>query len=303
MPAFDTIQRASFKGIAFPVKNLAIKGHFRHAEHEYLRVPGAVIEKFERAVYSIEMTAAFDTNIRGYGTLWPNGVTALRKLFESGETAALVIPTIGTIPAFQPEWDQNIDLAKIRSGETIKLSFKEDQTQRFVELALVQTQQQSLATSLVNLNTIRASLNPPKNDVSIFDQIQNAANGILAIKDKSDLYGGRLAAQLGMFTALLNEADKQLDSLKDPANYQALDAFLELWNAAVKMTTNLAESPRGPRRYVTPRIMSVNDVATAVYGSSERAADILLANDFADPFTIPAGTSVIYFETAGTIAA
>jgi hypothetical protein len=303
MPAFDSAQRASFKGIQFPCKAVGIKGRFRHAEHEYLRVPGAVIEKFERAVYSIELTAAFDTNIRGFGNLWPQGVTALRKLFESGETAALVIPTIGTIPAFQPEWDQNIDLAKVRSGETIKLSFKEDQTQRFVQLALVQTQQQSLATSLTNLSAIRASLNPPKNDVNIFDAIQNAANSILAIKDQSDLYGGRLAAQLGMFTALLNEADKQLESLKDPANYQALDAFLALWDAAVKMTTNLAESPRGPRRYVTPRIMSVNDVASAVYGSSERAAEILLANDFADPFAIPAGTSIIYFETSGLIAA
>jgi hypothetical protein len=303
MPAFDSIQRASFNGIQFPCKALSIKGKYRHAEHEYLRVPGAVIEKFERAVYMIEMTAPFDTNIKGYGNLWPNGVAAMRKLFETGTTAALVIPTVGTIPAFQPEWDQNLDLAKVRSGETIKLSFKEDQTARFLQLALVQTQQQSLGTSLNNLAGIRASLNPPKNDISIFDAIQNAANGILAIKDQSDLYGGRLAAQLGMFTALLNEADKQLDSLKDPANHQALDAFLELWNTAVKMTTNLAESPRGPRRYVTPRGMSVNDVASAVYGNSERAADILIANDFADPFAIPAGTSIIYFETAGLIAA
>ncbi len=303
MPIFDTVQRASFKGIAFPVKSISIKGKYRHAEHEYLRVPGAVIEKLERSIYDIEMTAPFDTNIVGFGRLWPDGVNKLRTLFESGETAPLVIPTIGTLPAFQPQWEQNIDIAKVRSGEVLKLSFKEDQTQRFLQLAVVKTQQKSLSTSLTNLNAIRASLNPPQNDLSIFDKIQNAANKILAIKDQSDLYGGLLAAKLGMFTALLGEADKQLESLKDPANHETLDAFLELWDSAVRMATNLAESPRGPRTYVTPKAQSVSDVATAIYGSSERAAEILINNEFANPFQIPAGTTIIYFETAGLLAA
>lgn len=303
MPIFDTNQRASFKGIEFPLKTLSMKGRYRHAEHEYLRVPGAVIEKLERSVYSIEMSAPFDVNIKGFGQLWPNGVAALRKLYESGETAALVIPTVGTIPAFMPEWDQSLDLARVRSGEMLKLSFKEDQTQRFLQLALVQTQQQSMATSLTNLTRIRAQLNPPANDLSLFEKIQRGALAILAIKDQADLYGGLLSAKLGMFTALLNEADGQLESLKDPTNYQALDAFLELWNSAVIMSTNLAESPRGPRSYVTPKQMSVSDVATAIYGSSERASEVLLNNTFSDPFAIPAATKVIYFETAGLIAA
>ncbi len=303
MPAFDSAQRASFKGIEFPIKSISIKGRYRHAEHEYLRVPGAVIEKLERSVYNIEMTGAFDVNIRGYGRLWPDGVNALQKLFETGETAPLVIPTVGTLPAFMPEWDRNIDIAKVRSGENIKLSFKEDQTQRFLQLAVVQTQQRSLATSMSNLASIRAQLKEPANDTSIWDKIQDGANKILAIKDQADLYGGLLAAKLGMFTALLGEADKQLESLKDPGNYQALDAFLELWDAAVKMTTNLAESPRGPRAYVTPSQMSVADIATALFGSSERATELMLDNDFQDVFAVPAGTKVIYFETAGLLAA
>jgi regulator of RNase E activity RraB len=105
VPAFDSAQRGGFNGLQFPVKSVSIKGRYRHAEHEYLRVPGAVIEKLERAIYNIEITAAFDTNIKGYGRLWPDGVQALRKMYESGLTGPLVIPTIGTIPAFQPEWD------------------------------------------------------------------------------------------------------------------------------------------------------------------------------------------------------
>ncbi len=304
MPAFDSAQRGGFNGVQFPVKQISIKGRYRHAEHEYLRVPGAVIEKLERAIYNIEITAAFDTNIKGYGRLWPDGVQALRNMYETGVTGPLVIPTIGTIPAFQPEWDQNIDLARVRSGETVRLSFKEDQTQRFLEIAKLKTQQQSMTTSLSNLAAVRAQLALPANDAGLFDQIQGAANSILAIKDQADLYGGLLAAKIATFTALMDEADRQLESLKDPANYQALDAFLELWNASVIMATNLAESPRGPRTYTTPKQMSVSDIAAAVYGgSTERAPEILLNNDFDDPFAVPAGTKVIYFVTAGLIAA
>lgn len=303
MTIFDTVQRASFNGIEFPVKTIAIKGRYRHAEHEYLRVPGAVIEKLERSIYDIEMTAPFDVNIKGFGQLWPKGVQELRKLYESGATSALVIPTIGTLPAFQPTWEQNIDIARVRSGETLKLSFKEDQTARFLKLAVVKTQQQSMGTAQTNLASIRAQLREPANDTGILDKIQNTANSILAIKDQADLYGGLLAAKIGMFTALMNEADQQLESLKDPANYLMLDAFIELWNSAVIMGANLAESPRGPRVYVTPKQMSVSDVATAVYGDSERASEIMINNAFDNPFAIPAGEQVVWFENTGLIAA
>lgn len=303
MPAFDSLQRCGFDGLQFPIKSVSIKARYRHHEHEYLRVPGAIIEKLERALYDIEIEACFDTNIRGYGTLWPNGVNALRKKFEEGLTGPLVIPTVGTLPAFQPEWAQQIDMARVRSGETIRLAFKEDQTQRFLQLALVQTQQQSLATSTTNLAAIRAQLAEPPADTSIFDAIEAGANSILAIKDQSDMYGGLLAQKLGMMQSLLHEADSQLQSLKDPGNYLALEAFLELWNSVVTMGTNLAESPRGPRKYVTPKLMSVADIATAIYGSSERASEILMNNQVNDAFAVTAGTEIVYFEDAGLIAA
>ncbi len=299
MPVFDQLQRASFDGLEFPVKSVSIKGRYRHEEHEYLRVPGAVIEKLERGLYMIEMHALFDANVRGYGPrLWPDGVTVLRKKFEAGITGSLVIPTIGAIPAMQVDWDQTAEMGKLRSGELVKLSFKEDQTQRFLALAAVQAQQQDLATRTANLTILR-----PEDPPDIFDQILNAANSILAIKDQSDLYGGLLAAKVGMFTALLNEADKQLTDLNEPTNHELLDAFLELWDAAVRLGTNLAESPRGPRIYVTPRQMSCSDISTAVYGSTERAAELMTDNLFRDPFAVPAGTNVIYFVDAGRVAA
>jgi hypothetical protein len=305
MPEFDKLQRCGFDGLQFPIKSISIKGRYRHHEHEYLRVPGAIIEKLERAVYNIEIHACFDTNIKGYGRLWPDGVNALRLKYESGLTSGLVIPTIGTVPAFQPEWDQSIDIAKVRSGETIKLSFKEDQTQRFLAAALVKTQQQSMADSLQRFNVTRAQiLGVPANDQNIFDKIQGAANKVLAVKDQADLYGGLLAAKLAGLTRIMREADSALESFKHPQNYQALDAFFELWNATVQMSTNLAESPRGPRLYTTPRQMSVTDIAAAVYGgSTERAPEIMLNNRLDDAFAVLAGTKITYFVDAGLIAA
>lgn len=304
MPEFDSLRRASFDGIEFPVKRVSIKGRYRHHEHEYLRVPGAVIEKLERSVYNIEMEAAIDVNIRGYGTLWPDGINALQKKYESGTTGPLVIPTIGTIPAFQPEWDRTADMARLRSGELLKLSFKEDQTERFVQLALVKTQQQSVQTSTDALTAKRLLLGVvPPGDANLFDQIVGAANSVLAIKDQADLYGGLLAAKLARLTNLMNQADKQLESLKHPENSDVLDAFLELWNAGVNMATNLAESPRGPKLWTVPRLMSVGDIASAIYGSTERANEIMLNNRLSDPFQVTAGTKIIYFEDAGLIAA
>lgn len=303
--AFDKLQRCSFDGVAFPIKSVSIKGRYRHHEHEYLRVPGAIIEKLERALYNIEIEACFDTNRKGYGKLWPDAVNALRAKYEEGLTGPLVIPTIGTLPGFQPEWSQNIDMAKVRSGETIKLSFKEDQTQRFLKLAVVQVQQQSMQTASERLKfTLADLIGVPANDKDFFDRIQAAANDVLAIKDQADLYGGRLSQKLGMMQALLYEADTAIESFKHPTNYVALEAFFELWDSTVKMATSLAESPRGPRKYTTPRQMSVSEIAAAVYdGSSERASEILMNNQLDDAFAVQAGTEIVYFVDAGLLAA
>lgn len=305
MPAyFDSLQRGSFDGIAFPVKSVSIKGRYRHHEHEYLRVPGAIIEKLERAVYNIEIQASFDTNVRGYGQLYPQALNELQKRFESGVTGPLVIPTVGTLPAFQPEFERTAEMGKVRSGETTRLSFKEDQTQRFLQMAVSQNQVQSLATATTNLAAVRAQMVEPHQDTNLFDQIENAANDVLSIKDRADAYGGLLAQKLTALNTLITEADRQLESLKHPENYQALEAFIALWNSTVIMATNLAESPRGPRAYVTPRQMSAMDIAAAVYGgSSERAGEIIYNNQFEDPFAVPAGEKVIYFVDAGLIAA
>lgn len=296
MPVFDQLQRASFFEIPFPVKSVHIRGRLRRHEHEYLRVPGALNEKLGRGLYMIEMEAVFDANIKGYGRLWPNSLGQLREIYEQELTGDLVVPTIGTIPAFITEWDQTAEMGRVRSGETLRIPFLEDQTELFLTKALLNVEQKALASSADKFQATRANFELSAADRNLFDQIQDAANEVLAARDQVQLYGGLAAAKVAFATELMKEADRTAEALKRPENHELLDALAELWDALIDFGRNLAESPRGARTYTVPRLMSVSDIASAIYGSTERANEIMLNNNLADPFAVPAGEVIIYFE-------
>lgn len=297
MPVFDSLQRASFDGYEFPVRSVEIKGRYRHHVHEYLRVPGGVIEKLERGLYVIEMDVPMHATIRGYGGLWPTGVDVLRKKFEEGITSQLVVPTIGSIPAMLTDWTQTAEMGRVRSGENLRLPFLEDQTQLFITNALAEVRQSSLQSSGDKLALTLEDFALPPDERSVFDQITGLANSILAIKDQSDLYGGLLAAKVAQLTNLINQADRQLQSLQDPVNHELLDALHELWDSTITLGKNLAESPQGPRLYIVPKVMPVTEIAKATQdlGGDDDAARIILNNDLEDAFAVAAGKQIIYF--------
>jgi prophage DNA circulation protein len=299
MPVFDSLQRASFDGIEFPVRSVSVTGQYRHFTHEYLRVPGGVNEKLERGLYKIEMEIPFHATIKGYGELWPTLLAVTRGKFEQGITSALTIPTIGTIPAFITDWNQMAEMGKFRSGETVKVSFLEDQTQVHLTAALVKVSQSSLQNSSDKFSSALDDLEAPENDQSLFDGIQQLSNDILAIKDQSDLYGGLLVAKIEQLKSIIGEADKAAESLKDPINHELLNALHELWDATINLGKNLAEQPRGPRFYVVPRTMNISEIAAATQalGGTDDAATILLNNPIADAFAISASTRIIYFTS------
>jgi hypothetical protein len=177
-----------------------------------------------------------------------------------------------------------------------RLPFLEDQTETFLAAAAVQVQQSSVNDAadkfLVTLEDFE--LSAP--DQSLFDGIQEAANSLFAIRDQADLYGGLLGAKVSQLAGLLQEADETATAIKSPQNHELLDALHELWDATITLGRNLADNPRGPKLYTVPRTMSVADIATALYGSSERANEIMLNNNLTDPFSVPAGTQIIYFS-------
>lgn len=296
MPVFDKLQRASFFGIEFPVQSVKIRGRLRRHEHEYLRVPGAVNEKLGRGLYTIEMEAVFDANIKGYGPLWPNSLGQLREVYEQELTGPIVVPTIGTIPGFITEWDQTAEMGKRRSGETLRIPFLEDQTELFLTEALLDVERKAAQSAAEKFQLTRADFEVGEADRNLFDKIQDGANQVLALRDQGELYGGLAAAKVAGVTNLLNEADQTAESLKNPQNHELFSAMAELWDAMIDFGRNLAESPRGARQYRVPRLMSVSDIATAIYGDTGRASELMLNNDLEDPFAVPAGEVLIYFE-------
>lgn len=298
MPVFDQLQRASFDGIEFMVKSVHITCKGRKHVHEYLRVEAGVIEKLKRGLYQIEMEADFQATMKGFGVAWPNNLAALRDKFEREVDSTLVIPTIGSIPAMLEDWDQTAEMGRIRSGERARLPFIEYANDRILAGALVQVDVSSVAASTTNLAAIRAELELSAASESIFDSIQDAANAILSIKDQADLYGNLIGAKVAQMTGLIREADRQVTELQDPEFFELLYALQDLHDAAITLAKNMIERPNGPRIYTTPRVMTVSEIAVAVYGSTARANDIMLNNELDDPFAVRAGTNILYMQAA-----
>ncbi len=301
MPVFDQLQRASFDGLEFPIRHLKVKGKYRHHTHEFLKTDGGLNEKMARGLYSIEMAAVFDVNIRGYNSgtpLWPNIIAAMRSKFERGITSDLVIPTIGTIRAFQTDWDQEMD-TKVRSGETATLMFLEERDDELLNEALADIDVSSVGATAAKLDRLTSPMSPRP---TIFDSILDAANSILAIKDQFDLYGARIEAQILSMADLIRTADNELQELQDPSNYKIIDAMHELADAALSLGRTLLGSSSEPRVFIVPRLMTVAEISNAIFGDTSHNVELMQTNNFDDPFAVPAGFQVLYFVQIGIAA-
>lgn len=292
MAVFDKLQRASFGGIEFPIRSARMRCDFRHFEHVYLKTPGAATEKMSRGLYRVEMDAAFDANVRGYGQLWPTALAALRRAFEQGTTADLVIPTVGTIPAWMPVWEQEMNV-KVRSGERVPFVFQEDNSTAFVESALSSVTSTSVPTNHAALQSFAKDLNPRPD---IFDKIQDAVNDVLGFVDQANLEQSLLAAKIAGLADLINQCDREVEQLQDPSNYQVIYALHDLLASVLRMARDLTQQQGEAGIYVLPRTMSVAQISTAIYKDTSHFNDIVSNNRIEDPFAVPAGTQIIYFK-------
>lgn len=297
MPVFDQLQRASFDGLEFPVKSVHVRMNGRKHVHEYLRVSGGVIEKLRRGLYEIEMDALFHATIKGYGELWPTVMAAMRNKAEDQITSTLVIPTIGSVRAMIDGWEQTAEMGSIRSGERAPLRFIEDQQQTFLTEALAQVENTSVANAVVNLEEVRANIELTETSGDLLSSIVELANTCLAFKDQTDLYGAVLSAKVLQLASLLREADRQITELQNPENCELVYALQELLDASITLEANLAESFRNPLQFTVPKLMTVSDIAVAIYKSTARANEIMINNNLPNPFAVPAGERIIYFPS------
>jgi prophage DNA circulation protein len=288
------LPRAGFQGLEFPVESVRVRGGIRTHLHEYPHWPSAALEKLGRKPYEIEMVANFQTTFAKWPGLWPKRLADLRDLFEAETSDYLVIPSIGKMWCCCTDWDQ-LMTAKILSGETATLKFVEDSQDQFAFQKLVQVNVESLPSTAQRFNTLTSAMAPRP---SIFDQVLDAVNKVMAVIDQANAYGGLVEAKILALANLCKEADQRIE-LQNASNYAILDALRELWSAALGMLDDTQRTGGKIIRFRVPSKMSVSDVSSLVYhGDASRSVEILTLNPIDDAFAIPGGTVLKIYQQA-----
>lgn len=305
---FKDLARVGFAGIEFPVTSYRLHGSIREHVHVYAHVPGGDIEKLGRNLYEAEVRASFLTSAVKYAggvSLWPGRLALLRRLFEQEITDYLVLPSVGRIKMVCIDWEQEFT-AQILNGEHATFRFREDQSAAFLLDQLVTTTATSVESTSAILITKAQALanaegNPPEYD--IFDTIQRTADSVIAIRDQADLGGLLIAEKIAMLTNLCAEADKSVRALREPENFPVIDALRDLWAAAQSLSEAVIGPPTTFQFYEPPIRMTAAQVSTAIFGSSDRATDILELNPIQNAYDIPARTRIRYIPVSQDQAA
>lgn len=287
------LPRASFQELEFPVETQRVRGGIRDHLHEYPHAPGAAAEKLGRKPYEIEMVANFQTTFRKWPDLWPKRLAELRKVFEAQTSAWLVIPTIGKMWCYARDWDQEW-VAKVLSGEKATFKFIEDQQSEFAVEKLVQVTIDSLPSQAQRFKILAENLDSKP---SIFDQVLDAVNKVMAVVDQGQLYGGLLESKILALSALCKEADQRKELQLAP-NHGILDALHDLWASSNDLLTDTQRTGGKIVRFRVPAEMSVSAVAKLVYQDPSRAVEILNLNPIDDAFAIPKGTELKIYQAA-----
>lgn len=307
--AANAFAKASFGGgvpgpgaVEFAYSELTVKGGIRHALHEFPHSPGAEVEKMGRKAYVITFTCTFH-RVPGseldkqYPELYPTRLRQLREMFEKEITAELVVPTIGTIKAVATSWTQT-KRAQETTGEEVSLEFVEDQdTTRAFDDQTSDYGMSKMAEANDALLAAAALADFKKqNAIGFFQQLNDAITAVQGFFGQADAMSRLVEGKIRALDQLISWGDAQVDELQNPTNYLVVNALHDLWGSVRAMQENIVEAREEIRLYKVPRKMSVNQISTAIYGSSERGFELMQLNDFKDTLEVQAGTDVRYLH-------
>lgn len=289
---------ASFDGIPFPVTSITAVGAIRYHLHEYPHRPGSDPEKMGRKSYSIKMSAWFDESdgrVKDYyPDLYPYGLSNLRASMEAQKTALLVIPTIGQIQAFAPSWQQKWTSARL-SGEEMDLEFIEDQSKDFIvgngQLELGDTRIEAKAA---RVKILAEASDLDDGDLSLLDAISDAVGQVTAIRDGALKNVSLLESKIRKVETLCDQVKKTANFYQSAEYVQLGQAVNDLQYSAVAMAQSLVAPVVKIAKFITPRVMSITDVAITLFNDTAKAVDILKLNELSDALRIPAGTKLLY---------
>lgn len=296
----ETFQKASFNGIPFPIVRVSVRGGLRHYLHEFPHSPGAEVEKMGRKAYAITMTAFFHSlpNSRldeEYPNLYPEKLFSLQKACEDERTGPLVIPNIGTMQAVAIDWRRTFDFSSALSGEAVEFEFVEDQDRDLI-FENAELGRGSLEKKNYQLQALVGGIHPV-DPPSIFQAINDAVTAVLAVQGVGDAMLKVLEAKLLEVANLCQTADRIVE-LQPPENFALLNAMKEVWLAANDLAEDLLVRGSPIETYTVRRMMSVSQAAAQIFGSSEKAIELLQMNPIEDAFAIPEGTVLRYYRAA-----
>lgn len=296
VPPNKKLKKASFMGYPFPVTEVSVQGSIRDHIHEYPHANGGAPEKMGRRVYIIKMHALFFTNGKDYPNLWPTTLNYLRIYWERSTTGPLVIPTIGTIQAYCRNWN-TVQTSKVLSGEVADLEFVEDQGSAELVAALITATPTFVEVfGRYNAAMLLAEFAKPA-DISLFDAVANAVNGVLAYDDTVAAAGNLISAKLLAVADMCSLAEHSVTA-QNPMNHPLIDALLQIWDTAETASQTFFKNQADLGTYVVPSgPMSVSAISAAIYrGDATKGVDIMQLNAIDDPFAVRAGTKIRYVQ-------
>lgn len=288
----DQVQRASFNQVDFACERYTVKGGLRDSVHEYRHTPAGQPEKQGRRLYTFEFDAIFSAQMPLYPTGWPIDWDQLINTFEQGKTADLVVPTIGTIPAYCTDWPVDVDFRRFRDGIKAKLTFREDQQQLFLSPIDGSINADALAAKSTSLIEEAFKVGLPGD---FFSSITGLINDIASADDYYEMQAELLGDKVGGIVTACQRIDEKVTELNDPKAWKVVRANAELAVAAGNVLEKILRQSVPIIDFVAPALMSVVDVSMSLYGDTSRAGEILGLNrnpTLADAFSIPAGTII-----------
>lgn len=298
MSAFDVKKICTFDGISFPVQEVALTGAIRRHTHLFPYSPGGATEFLARDNYKIKIKTVFCDSFEGFGeSLYPTALNELRRRFEASKSASLDVPNLGVIKAYGYSWIFTMS-SKIQNGEDAEIVFEEDTTELFsVETMLAQkasgfgnlTDDFAVQADELKKRSLIGSL------VNILDTITDKANLIKSSFDQIELFSSLIAAQIDALTDIIGNATDTFNEFKDPSNLAFIESTKNLWRAAIDLKETVAGTGN-LKFYVVQRDSTLAEVGIQIFGSTSKAQQLLSLNTINDPFLIPEGTTLIYFD-------
>ena len=289
MSAYDSLQKAAFGDFEFPWSRLRISCSLRDHVHVYPHAPGGQPEKLGRNLYEFHFTCPFHGNLPKWPGLWPETLSSLRYLFESGETFDLVVPTIGTIKAYATKWDEEADV-KRRSGVGMEISFREAGSELYLTNELIAAR--AAATFSARTGFQQAIADAEIED-SLFDKLVEFVADLERIKGRAEQEVLAVSYKAEGIVALCDRVGA-LPVFDIPGNHAALNALRDLHFAALRLMLDAGKGQKPITSYVVPGPfpMPVSLVSKRLYRDGSRGLEIMRLNALADPLAILPGTTL-----------